>query len=598
MSRLKHLLCRHGWYYLRLRVPKDLAALVGRREICLSLKTRCPKSAQDLLVIKTAEFTKIFTLGRSRLLSREHMQALLRQSAVNQLTFSERQRDRGNRTFAGHELEAGIDFNLSAIEQSLSRLNYILYLPYLRWLAKEHGVTAAEDSEEFGRFCREALKSLRDVMKIEKQRCQGDYDNDYDKALRLPLTPPAAITPTPDAAAPQPAPGKVPVGKRLSDAITTMLQERGHHLGDKTKREYESYRDFVLDLVGDKDLSEYTRESMLAAREALKMFPKRARHEPELKQLSVKQIMSMTIDGPKLMERTYQKYLSFLTTVFNYCVDDLKALPYNPCPEWKKSRDLRANEGWAPFDAADLEKFFTSSYFIKPAVRIRNPENFWIPLIARYTGMRVDEICQLYVNDIRKVDGIWCFDINEKDDKKLKNLPSKRVIPVPPQLIELGFLEYVRSVKHKRLWPNLKRGQNGYSHNYDKAIGKHIRRHVTQDREKVFHSFRDTFAAEMQASGVSDTIYGAILGHTPAQAVTAKYAGKVPVALMLEAMQTVKHRLDVTALLRQGKPAAKQPAKVVALRQNKLLTGSSTRGKSQPRTKITRKVAKLARTNG
>ena len=37
------------------------------------------------------------------------------------------------------------------------------------------------------------------------------------------------------------------------------------------------------------------------------------------------------------------------------------------------------------------------------------PEWFWIPLIACYTGLRLDEICQLYVEDIQLVDDVWCI---------------------------------------------------------------------------------------------------------------------------------------------------------------------------------------------
>jgi integrase len=306
---------------------------------------------------------------------------------------------------------------------------------------------------------------------------------------------------------------------------------------------------------------------MLEARDKLKEFPKRARQEDDLKELSVEKILSMNIGGPKLAERTYQKYLSFLTTVFNYCVDEAKTLLYSPCPKWKMSRDLQNDEGWEAFNVDDLVKLFTSSYFTKPAVRIRAPEKFWIPPIAYTTGMREDEICQLYKNDVRKIDGIWCFDINAKEDKKLKNKPSKRIIPIPPEILELGFLDYYRSVKHKRLWPNLKRGENGYSHNYSKMIGKHIRRHVTQNKKKVFHSLRDTFAEEMLASKVSPDEFGGILGHAPTHRVTALYSGKYPVDVMLDSMKQVKHRVDIVALLQPGKPKSQPRGNVIVMKR-------------------------------
>ena len=42
--------------------------------------------------------------------------------------------------------------------------------------------------------------------------------------------------------------------------------------------------------------------------------------------------------------------------------------------------------------------------------------NFWIPLIGLFTGMRLEEISQLYVWDLTKIDGIWCLDIKEEEN--------------------------------------------------------------------------------------------------------------------------------------------------------------------------------------
>ena len=39
---------------------------------------------------------------------------------------------------------------------------------------------------------------------------------------------------------------------------------------------------------------------------------------------------------------------------------------------------------------------------------------FWAPLITLYSGMKLEEICQLHLSDIVKVDGVLCFSINEE----------------------------------------------------------------------------------------------------------------------------------------------------------------------------------------
>ena len=83
-----------------------------------------------------------------------------------------------------------------------------------------------------------------------------------------------------------------------------------------------------------------------------------------------------------------------------------------------------------------------------------------------YTGAHLNELCQLYVNNIKEIDKIWCIDINRNtNDKKLKNASSERVIPIHPKLIELGFLNFLKEQKKKnsqRLFSHLTLGSDVY----------------------------------------------------------------------------------------------------------------------------------------
>ena len=69
--------------------------------------------------------------------------------------------------------------------------------------------------------------------------------------------------------------------------------------------------------------------------------------------------------------------------------------------------------------------------------------DFWMPLIGLYTGMRIEEVCQLYVSDLKLMDGIWCLDVNQdKPDKSVKT-SERRIVPLHPflvQRIELRWL--------------------------------------------------------------------------------------------------------------------------------------------------------------
>jgi integrase len=82
-----------------------------------------------------------------------------------------------------------------------------------------------------------------------------------------------------------------------------------------------------------------------------------------------------------------------------------------------------------------------------------HPERYWIPLIGLFYGMRLNEIYQLHLEDIREEGGLLCFDINKKGDKELKTASSRRLIHVHPVLLDLGFKEYVDAEEEaRRVW--------------------------------------------------------------------------------------------------------------------------------------------------
>jgi integrase len=107
----------------------------------------------------------------------------------------------------------------------------------------------------------------------------------------------------------------------------------------------------------------------------------------------------------------------------------------------------------------------------------RTPEahHFWIPLIALFTGARREEICQLYVSDLKKEKGICCLAIQEEVDKPDKSVKTseKRLVPLHPFIVEnFKFVGYVNNLKDQRgrIFPKLKRTESG--HKYGGAFGQ------------------------------------------------------------------------------------------------------------------------------
>ncbi|HIF25009.1 MAG TPA: site-specific integrase [Micavibrio sp.] len=139
---------------------------------------------------------------------------------------------------------------------------------------------------------------------------------------------------------------------------------------------------------------------------------------------------------------------------------------------------------------------------------------YWIPLIGLYTGMRLNEICQLLVSDIQCEDGIWIINIDDSEDKKVKTISSRRKIPIHDSLMVSGFLEYVRGQKHKRLFPELPKRKNcGYSHEFTKRFSSTLTKLNLKRTGLCFHSFRHTFIDGMRNAGVEKAITMKLVGH-------------------------------------------------------------------------------------
>ncbi len=95
------------------------------------------------------------------------------------------------------------------------------------------------------------------------------------------------------------------------------------------------------------------------------------------------------------------------------------------------------------------------------SLAINKPERYWATLISAYLGARLNEVCQLNVSDIQKIDGIWAINLNaDSEDKSIKTEAGNRIIPLHPKLIDLALLDYVKQMKNqsqKKLFPNLKK---------------------------------------------------------------------------------------------------------------------------------------------
>ena len=161
-----------------------------------------------------------------------------------------------------------------------------------------------------------------------------------------------------------------------------------------------------------------------------------------------------------------------------------------------------------PFSPKDLQTIFGSPIFTQQ-LRSRGQAgeaSYWIPLIMYYSGARPEEIAGFTVDDIRHSKKLgWYFhitDLPSDDDglfddddllddqggeiprgaeerRHLKNVASRRNVPIVRELVELGLLRYVKHLDeegHSRMFPGLRPDSHGkLSGSHGKFFGRYKR---------------------------------------------------------------------------------------------------------------------------
>lgn len=218
-------------------------------------------------------------------------------------------------------------------------------------------------------------------------------------------------------------------------------------------------------------------------------------------------------------QTTVTRKVGILKTLFRVAVD-YERVTTNPADQVKTFKQPQQKARIA-FNAEDLGRIFNSPIYVDGF----RPKGggveacYWLPLLALFSGARVEELAQLLVSDLQQAEGLgWYLNISdEAEHSQLKNAASRRRIPIHPTLLACGFLDYAESVRERRfLFPDLKpnpRGKlGGYFSNF---FSGYLRNRVgITDRRKVFHSFRHTFKDICRTVGIDEAVHDALTGHT------------------------------------------------------------------------------------
>jgi len=310
---------------------------------------------------------------------------------------------------------------------------------------------------------------------------------------------------------------------------------------------------YFIELCGDLPIKEVDRATARTFQEKYSLYPKNKSKMPATKDLSFEEIQKSGIEYEPISTTTVNNNLTKLSTFFNWAHDHGYAKE-NPIAKMKIKESKREKDDRFSFTDLELQRLFDPT--VHNFKVLRRESYFWAPLIALYTGGRVNEICQLYLDDIEVVDGIDVIHFRSaKPDQKLKNPASIRQVPIHRELLKIGFLEFVSTQRkrgEKRLFPELKLTEQGYSGNFSKWFGRRKEAFISQDRRQkvTFHSFRHTFADYLRAVRARSYEIDRLSGRKSNSMSHDRYGSDLKIASLKEALEKISfsHVLKIDEL--------------------------------------------------
>ncbi len=459
---------RHGRYYFRARIPARFrSAFNGRSELRIPLNTSERRHAKQLARIRMVAFEQTL-------------------NGLEQMKTKKKHDD---------SLSLGLTLTVSPLENG--------------------GAQTSIDftEEELDSFSPEHVSSITNtVMKHSMQAVRVP-----DRATTSQITHEAPTLDSPT----------------IKEAVTEYLDARKQEIAKKTLEKHASTLRMLEEYFGNRKIVSIKRSEAHRFIEDLAKLPINiyAVNSP-YKGKDLKEVLR-THDGKRISTKTRKDHLINLRAFFKWQLFRCDALNTNPFDGLTVKTEDRGRKRKGYTDAQLLKIF--SSYLYNQSPWPKNkvgtePSKFWVLLILAYTGCRLNEACQLYVDDIYKdIDGIDIIDLKaERSDQSIKGkLPRK--VPVHRVLKNAGLLKFVESQKksgQQRLFPELKYSSNGDG--YGRTIGEFLRKlikDVTGISDGTLHAFRHTVVEKLTQNDVPKGQIQSIVGHRGQDDVTTKSYG-------------------------------------------------------------------------
>lgn len=538
---------RNGTFYARLRVPDPLHAAYGRPELRRSLDTTDYSRARLLVLEAVLSWKRDFLRVQTMLDARQVVagSALLQGDGLMPLDSAARECGLSVATMLRDAINRGVELRLTAtgwqgadvpfealewdhdgalLPGEVLRDHEPVQVVGALFLRREALSLVAGDTFEDCLFFRDAARKRAVVVAMPGISCPvGSLLISKADAESIRAGIAAQVTPTMlelSTAKSSRGPSETPKHKHGAMRASEFFEK---YLADKTWAKatlYENRRfaKTFVELMNDPALGDIDRSLVHDYRELLQTLPgDHYQVSRRFKTATLGDAIKVASDNalPLMPSGRADVYIAKIGEAFNWGARKGFMLE-NPAAGAieRKKKIVRDQDQRHPFTVETLSLIFSAEWFrtgrgektINGAYRDFQPHYFWLPLLALYTGARLNEISQLRIADLGRTDaGTWFFDINEdptdegEGDKRLKNVNSQRKVPLHPELVRLGLPEYVKALTdagYDRLFPELRHDPiKGYGKQAGQWFNERfmgLKLKVPRDGKQSFHSFRHT----------------------------------------------------------------------------------------------------------
>jgi len=508
---------RNGIYYFRVAIPLDLRKLfAGQSEIKKSLKTINRKEAKVSASHFQYQFESLFYKARCGMLTDDQIKS------VRSIIIGECIEDLHNGVpFATSKSEPDPDRFVYTKDDVLNALdnesNYfsemqdefyalanasdnLTFHPYVvkqaSYLARElklpveisprkhrnYDFISIDDSSlslSFRQLCEIIQSTLKTVCSVEVERLlDSDTSADTIRMYKDGLPSPTI--------------------SELWDAYYKDKTLR-NEWRSRTSEKYVASFKTVLDIIGDIKLEQLDSRTAHDLIDGLKHYPKNKNKIKQFREKPFSKSMAKMSDFKPLTDKSINFTIGMMSGLLKFALEDRRRWKIEGNPFYKKQiKELNQREQHENRRAFTTDELIIIISELSKVNRVYRPEYFWVPLICLYSGMRINEACQLRLNDIEELNHIPVFRIRHNLEyfQETKN-EKDRTVPIHNVLQNLGFLEYVawqRSLNEERLFPKLKLYKGKWHKRVDDWFNRTVlRSHLKLKGEATFHSTKHTF---------------------------------------------------------------------------------------------------------